>query len=97
MANMTTARSLGSHVEMEELDTVCRVELQRVETELEAVVTSQQQEAREVSCLKETIRSLNEDLNSIKEQLARNSQSAKSRKKIPPILSVSVNLNHEEI
>ena len=93
---MTTSSAFGREFETERIDGVCLVDLQRVETELEAVATTQQQETREVCRLKETIRSISEDLNSIKEQLARNNKRTKSggrqRKKIPPVLSVSLNL-----
>ena len=59
--------------------------------ELEAEATSHQVEAREVSRIKEAIKSINDDLGLIKEQLAKNKDKSSGRrcKKIPPILSVS--------
>lgn len=98
MANMTTStpRLAGVSDAESRLHTVCRSDLQRVETELEAVATSQQVESREVCRLKEAIKSIHDDLSVIKEQLARNNQGNKSsgrpKKKIPPILSVSVKI-----
>ena len=63
MANMTSAARLGSFNDPERL---CRSDLQRVETELEAVATSQQVESREVNRLKEAIKSIHNDLSVIK-------------------------------
>ena len=78
--------------DVEGAQAVYRSDLQRVETELDAVAVSQQVEAREVSRLKEAIKSLHDDLSSIKKQLASNQSSnsgGRPKKKIPPVLSVS--------
>lgn len=83
----TSTPRLGSDAER-----ICRSDLQRVEMELEAMATSQQVEAREVSRIKEAIKSIHDDLGIIKEQLAKNNKdksSGRRCKKIPPILSVS--------
>ena len=90
MANMTAPPRMAGLSDTERL---CRSDLQRVETELEAVVSSQRVESREVGRLKEAMKSIHEDLSVIKEQLARNDavnrSSARRKKKIPPALSVS--------
>ena len=87
MANMTTSTLRLAGVS--DAERLCRSDLQRVETELEAVATSQQVE---VGRLKEAIKSIHDDLSTIREQLARNNESRKSsgrpKKRIPPILSV---------
>ena len=83
----TSTPRLGSDAER-----ICRSDLQRVEMELEAMAISQQVKAREVSRIKEAIKSIHDDLGIIKEQLAKNNKdksSGRRCKKIPPILSVS--------
>lgn len=70
---------------------VSRLDLQRVESELEAVVSCQQTETREVTQLKEEVSSLRNDLNAVKDRLESNQRETRGRqrKKIPPVLSVS--------
>ena len=63
MRNKTTSSSIRNVLDG---DRVTPVDLQQVETELEAVVTTQQQETRDVCCLKEAIVSISDDLNVIK-------------------------------
>ena len=95
MANMMVSiPRLPGASDVEGLQAVCRSDLQRVETELDAMAASQQVKAREVSRLKEAIKSIHDDLSSIKEQLASNQNSKpgeQPKRKIPPILSVSAN------
>ena len=97
MANMSRtplSRLTGMH-DPDDLvrDRVSRHDLQKVESELEAVVASQLVETREVTQLKEVVQSLRDDLSTIKDHPERNAQrgnNGRQRKKIPPLLSVSV-------
>ena len=59
--------------------------LHRVEAELDALATSQQQGSRDIQELRENIRSIKEDLSTL---LASTRASSSSRMKIPPELSV---------
>ena len=84
----TSTPRLGSDAER-----ICRSDLQRVEMELEAMATSQQVEAREVSRIKEAIKSIHDDLGLIKEQLAKNNKdksSGRRCKKIPPVSHITI-------